>query len=112
MDDTLESNHCARLLRAIGDPDRLKIIQRLRQGETTVGELADELGMTVVRASHHLSVLRNAGLVVDRKIGRHVGYSLESSFLKTTRSDRPVEFLDLGCCRIEIPKPKPPTLMS
>jgi ArsR family transcriptional regulator len=69
MNDPMQAEHCARLLRAVADPERLRIIQCLRRGPRRVGELALHLQAEVVNISHHLQVLRHAGLVEGRKDG-------------------------------------------
>jgi ArsR family transcriptional regulator len=104
MDDALEPERCARLLRAVADPDRLRIIQCLRGGERNVSDLAAELGEEVVKVSHHLGVLRQARLVQDEKRGRFVVYRLHPEVFRPAPPSRAKEYLDLGCCRIEIPK--------
>jgi DNA-binding transcriptional ArsR family regulator len=105
MKDSLQSKHCARALRAVADPDRLRIIQGLRDGPKNVGELAALLGIEMVNVSHHLSVLRHAGLVEDEKQGRFVLYRLHPEVFQSTSVARPIDYLDFGCCRLEIPKP-------
>ena len=102
--DPLQSKRCARLLRALADPERLKIIHCLRGGPKNVGELAAALGAEVVNTSHHLGVLRQAGLVLDEKQGRFVLYRLHPGVFRHTPASRTTDYLDLGCCRVEIPK--------
>jgi ArsR family transcriptional regulator len=104
MDDPLQPERCARLLRAVGDPDRLRLIHCLRGGPKNVGELAALLGAELVNVSHHLGVLRNAGLVLDEKQGRFVLYRLHPDVFRGTTASGDSEYLDFGCCRIEIPK--------
>lgn len=58
------------VFRALGDPTRLKMIERLAQGSQTVGELAEPLNMTLAGASKHVGVLEAAGLLVREKRGR------------------------------------------
>ncbi|MBM3994034.1 MAG: winged helix-turn-helix transcriptional regulator [Planctomycetes bacterium] len=102
MEDQLQSSVCARYLKALSDPDRLKIIQCLQDGPKNVSEIAGLLGRELVNVSHHLGVLRHAGIVQDRKQGKYVLYSLHPSVLaKKKRSDHGKEILDLGCCRLE-----------
>lgn len=104
MKDNLESDKCARLLRAMADPERLKIVQCLREGPKNVSEIAEKLGAEVVNVSHHLGVLRNAGIALDEKHGRFVVYRLNPDvFQPDAKAGRP-EHLDFGCCRLEIPK--------
>jgi ArsR family transcriptional regulator len=58
----------------------------------------------VVNVSHHLGVLRHAGLVQDEKQGRFVVYRLHPEVFHPDRDACSDEHLDLGCCRLEIPK--------
>jgi DNA-binding transcriptional ArsR family regulator len=104
MDDNLQPNRCAQMLRFLGDPDRLRIIRCLLEGPKNVTDIADALGVSVVKASHHLKVLRHAEAVIDEKQGRFVVYRLNPSFCQPAASDGEVEHLNLGCCRLEIPK--------
>ena len=63
-------------LQALSDEKRLRIIDALRAGERCVCQLTEGLGFGQSLLSHHLRVLREAGLVSDRKEGRWVHYSL------------------------------------
>ena len=101
MQDLLQSEHCARLLRAVADPERLRIIQCLRAGPQYVSGLAAALRAEVVNVSHHLGVLRQAGLVQDEKQGRFVLYRLHPDVFQPADA---TDYLNLGCCRIEIPR--------
>lgn len=65
----------ARLFQALSDPTRLDILVRLRSGERCVCDLQDDLDAAQSRLSFHLKVLRDAGLVTDRKEGRWVYYT-------------------------------------
>ena len=103
MRDRLQSNKCARFLKALADPDRLKIIQCLQAGPKNVTDLAQALGKELANVSHHLGVLRHAGLVLDEKQGRFVLYRLHPDVCRTGN-----EHLDLGCCRLEIPRDDTP----
>jgi DNA-binding transcriptional ArsR family regulator len=61
--------------RALADPTRLKILELLRGGEELcVSNIAEHFKMTQPSISHHLSVLRRAGLVMREKRGREVYY--------------------------------------
>ena len=91
----------AALLKAVADPDRLKIVESLRSGPKNVSELAKILKAEIVNVSHHLGVLRQAGLVQDEKHGRFVVYSLHPKIFNNDPSK--ATYLDLGWCRIEIP---------
>lgn len=103
MKDPLQPERCAELLGALAAPDRLKIIQFLRGGSRTVGEIAEQLKTSIANASHHLSVLRHAHLVKHEKQGRYMLYSLPPRVLHEGDGE---QCLDLGCCRLELPEPK------
>jgi ArsR family transcriptional regulator len=65
-----------RLFRALGDETRLRLIDRLREGEQCVCDLTDELEAGQSRLSFHLKTLKDAGVVTDRRQGRWVYYAL------------------------------------
>jgi DNA-binding transcriptional ArsR family regulator len=67
---------------AIAEPRRREILMLLRTGERPVTELARELGMTQPHASKHLRVLREVGLVRDRKAGKQRRYGLDARGLR------------------------------
>ncbi|NSW58091.1 MAG: winged helix-turn-helix transcriptional regulator [Armatimonadetes bacterium] len=66
----------AQVLKALGHPSRLAMVESLLQGEKCVCELQELVGSDMSTVSKHLSVLRNANLVADRKEGLKVYYSL------------------------------------
>jgi ArsR family transcriptional regulator len=66
----------AEVCRVLTDPKRLMILDVLRDGERSVGDLAEELGCTLANASQHLAVLRSAGLVGTRRTGTTILYDL------------------------------------
>jgi DNA-binding transcriptional ArsR family regulator len=66
----------AEICKVLTDPKRLGLLDGLREGERTVGELAAHVGATLPNASQHLGVLRAAGLVVGRRAGTTVRYRL------------------------------------
>ena len=68
---------------AIAEQQRREILVLLRTGEGSVTELAQELGMTQPGASKHLRVLREVGLVRDRKVGKQRLYGLEANGLRS-----------------------------
>ena len=103
MLDILQSDHCAQMLRLLGDPERLLIIQALREGPKNVGDIAATTKQKVANVSHHLKLLREGGLVESEREGRYVRYRLSPSAYIQSPSG-PVDHLDIGCCRLEIPK--------
>lgn len=67
-----------RLLKALGDETRLRILRLLSLGELSVGELQEVLNMGQSRISTQLTLLKDAGLVIDRRAGRRSYYSLSA----------------------------------
>ncbi|OGO54823.1 MAG: hypothetical protein A2V85_16720 [Chloroflexi bacterium RBG_16_72_14] len=66
----------ADICKVLTDPKRLMVLDALRGGERSVGELAAALGIMLPNASQHLAVLRSAGLVDGRRVGTSVLYRL------------------------------------
>lgn len=66
----------AELCKVLTDPKRLMILDALRHGERSVGELAGAIGVALPNASQHLAVMRNAGLVDSRRVGTTIIYRL------------------------------------
>jgi DNA-binding transcriptional ArsR family regulator len=95
------------MLQALAAPERLRIVDFLRDGPHTVSEIAQMLKEPMVNASHHLMVLRHARLVRSERKGRFMHYSLYPSVFKPDEASAGAEHLNLGCCRIEIPKGGP-----
>lgn len=76
-DDALERFRLhAEICKVLTDPKRLLILDGLRAGDQSVGELAERIGATLANASQHLAVLRSAGLVDGRRSGTTVVYRL------------------------------------
>ncbi len=102
--DLFQSNHCAEQLKALSEPLRLRIVSELRDGPKSVSDLSESLKVELVTVSHHLQILRNAKLVKTERKGRFIVYSLHEDVFRGSGSSRSREHLDLGCCRLEIPK--------
>jgi DNA-binding transcriptional ArsR family regulator len=66
----------ARRFRVLGEPLRIKLVDRLRDGEASVNELTDALGASQQNVSRHLAVLADAGILGRRKEGTHVYYRI------------------------------------
>ena len=66
----------ARRFRAVGEPLRVRLLDLLRDGELTVGDLAGRLGAGQQNVSKHLGVLVDAAMVARRKDGNHVYYRI------------------------------------
>ena len=68
----------ARILKALAHPTRLFIVEKLSEAPHCVCELTEMIGADTSTVSKHLSLMRNAGIVADRKEGTTVYYSLET----------------------------------
>jgi DNA-binding transcriptional ArsR family regulator len=68
--------------RALGDPTRLNILERLFQSPASVGEVIEHVGGTQANVSKHLGVLRSQGLVGGRKQGNRTVYSIADPSLE------------------------------
>ncbi len=64
---------------ALADPTRREILRMLAAGELSAGEIADRFSIARPSVSHHLAVLRAAGLVTDERRGQHIVYSLDAT---------------------------------
>lgn len=73
---TIQVRTVSRFFRALGDDTRLRIIALLAQGELCVCHLQEALGLSQPNVSRHLAILRNAGIVEDRRAGNWVHYRL------------------------------------
>ena len=83
---TTDAEQIARLFHALSDKTRLLIVQRLQTGEQCVCDLTDAFKTGQSRLSFHLKVLKDAGLVNDRRDGRWIYYSLNQSGLEELES--------------------------
>jgi ArsR family transcriptional regulator, arsenate/arsenite/antimonite-responsive transcriptional repressor len=68
-------------LRALADPVRLSLVDELARGDACACELRERLGLSAPLLSHHLKVLREAGLVRTRKAGRRLEVELNHESL-------------------------------
>lgn len=66
----------ARVLKALANESRLRIVDRLARGECSAGELTEVVGSDRTTVSKHLAVLRAHGIVLDRREGNVVFYTL------------------------------------
>ena len=71
---------------ALGDPTRQAILERLARGPLPVGQLAADLPVTRPAVSQHLKVLKDAGLVTDRKVGTRRLYQVDPQALAVLRA--------------------------
>jgi DNA-binding transcriptional ArsR family regulator len=71
----------ADIFQALGHPTRIAIIELLGNRELSAGDLIEELGMEQANVSQHLAVLRSRQLVLNRKVGNQVFYSVRDPIL-------------------------------
>src|ERR1700712_3533094 len=71
----------AEFFQALSHPTRIAIIELLREGELSAGTLIDRLGVEQANASQHLTVLRAKHIVVNRKAGNQVFYSVRDRLI-------------------------------
>ncbi|MBE3577779.1 MAG: winged helix-turn-helix transcriptional regulator [Limnochordales bacterium] len=86
------------VFKALSDPTRRQILRMLSQGDLSAGEIAAAFDMAKPSISHHLNVLKQAGLVQDERRGQQIIYSLDTTvfqdvlawiFEVAQRSDQP-----------------------
>ncbi len=71
----------AAIFQALSHPTRIAIIEQLRNGELSAGAILERLGLHQANASQHLAILRAKQIVVNRKEGNQVFYSLRSPLM-------------------------------
>jgi len=69
------------VFRALGDPTRRQILELLRAGDRSAGELAEHFPLAKSTLSGHFNVLKQAGLVVTERQGTRIVYSINTSAL-------------------------------
>lgn len=62
--------------KALADPSRRRILELLSEGEMTAGDIAANFDMAKPSVSHHLNILKSAGLVSDERRGQNIVYCL------------------------------------
>ncbi len=67
------------VFKALSDATRREILQLLREGDLTAGEIAEQFDITRPSVSHHLNVLKQANLVQDVREGQNIYYSLNTT---------------------------------
>ncbi len=68
--------------KAISDPVRREILEMLKDRPLTAGEIVGRFSITGASISHHLTILKQAGLVTDTKQGKYIVYELNTSVLE------------------------------
>ena len=69
-------------LKALADPTRREILNLLKQGKRSAGEITDHFNITAAAISRHLSVLKEADLIEDTRDGKYIFYTLNASVLE------------------------------
>ena len=71
------------IFKAIGDPTRREILEFLRkEGRLAAGDIAARFDMTQATVSHHLSILKEAGLINDKREGKYIFYEINTSIFE------------------------------
>jgi DNA-binding transcriptional ArsR family regulator len=93
----LTADQCAPVLRALGEPLRLRIVSLLRDGPLAVCDITARLGVRQYQASRHLAALLDLGVVSRARRGRRVVYALAQPV-----ADGATPTVELGCCRVSV----------
>jgi DNA-binding transcriptional ArsR family regulator len=97
MIDPTTATRMATVLHALGESTRLRLIHVLTAGEHSVNALASAVDCPVVNVSHHLGVLRNAGVLTVEKRGRQRVYALSADLFHHGPDGALGEFRFDGC---------------
>ena len=81
MDDEALRQFKSEIFHGLANPTRIAIVELLRDGELSAGQLIQKLGIEQANASQHLTVLRAKQIVVNRKVGNQVYYSIRDRAL-------------------------------
>jgi DNA-binding transcriptional ArsR family regulator len=74
------------VFKALADPTRREILQLLQARDLTAGEIADRFSISKPSISHHLSLLKQAGLALDVRRGQNIVYSLNTTVFEEALS--------------------------
>ncbi|MEP6559912.1 MAG: metalloregulator ArsR/SmtB family transcription factor [Nakamurella sp.] len=74
-----DAERVARLMSALATASRVRILARLRQGQCSVGDLAQQVEMAQPAVSHQLRILRDLGLIIGTRDGRHTLYAVHDT---------------------------------
>jgi ArsR family transcriptional regulator, nickel/cobalt-responsive transcriptional repressor len=93
--DKFAANDFAKLLEALADPSRLRILIELKDRPLSVSEIGKLLEITVVNVSHHLQTLKNSNILLAERQGRSINYRLNPNFFKL--EDGKLRFVTAWC---------------
>lgn len=91
---------CAAILKVLADQTRLAVVRQLIDGPQQVKELNAALQLEQSLLSHHLRVLRHAGIVTSQRDGKAVSYRLADHVSAPAQTE---STLALGCCNLSFP---------
>ncbi|AMV32314.1 Transcriptional repressor SdpR [Pirellula sp. SH-Sr6A] len=94
-----DSEQCAKYLKALADPARIRILKALQGSPLTGTDLSNLLDIEIPNVSHHLRVLYHAGIVHTRREGRFIYYEINREVLA---SRTVAQTLDFGCCTLRM----------
>lgn len=100
-----DAKKIAAILTAVGEPTRIQVLHHLAQKPHHVGRLAELVGIPMVNMSHHLGVMRQAGLLDDTKDGRRVVYSLREEIFDPDCGPDALGVLTVGAYKLMILDP-------
>jgi DNA-binding transcriptional ArsR family regulator len=113
MTEFSDARKVAALLAAVAEPTRLRVLWQLAKAPQHVGALADLINIPMVNMSHHLGVMRQAGVLDDEKDGRKVIYKLRPEVFTPGATPDVLGVLTLGNFRIILrAKPEPPPVTT
>lgn len=105
MMEYADARAVARMFAALGEKTRLMIASHLVNRPHNVGELAELLGIPMVNMSHHLGVMRQAGVLEDEKRGRQVMYRFRDDVFTPGDGDGVLGTLSFGPFRLVVVAP-------
>ncbi len=95
--EMLHANNMSRSLKALCDVNRIRILEILVKGEFCVSDLVEQLAIDQPKVSHHLAILRSAGIIRSRRDGRHINYSIRPNVYKRVENpEGATDVFDLG----------------
>lgn len=99
------TDECIRMLKALADETRWRIVRELLAKPSTVNGLVDRLNVPQYNVSKHLKILRDAGIIEGIKHGREMECHVAKSFRRRLKDNE--NCLDLGCCTFRFDEPSP-----
>ncbi len=101
--EVLSPRQCVTVLKALADETRLRLLETLLVEERCVTDLVRELRYAQPHISHHLRILRDAGLVEGLREGKQVCYRI-TPVVQRALANRREKALNFGCCELRFPE--------